>query len=313
MPSNFGGDQSDTEYAPHLCVKKTKLKATRVRPKMKKQAGKKQVSRSRQRPVAALPTAPTWPEIAQFPLALFHTTIGPIIGRIQATPVADEFSTRLWAPAVVQMSFAQSESQDGRSEYRAVFQPIALVDTYLDLSASTPFGRSPVPDALLQPYFEYFDKFAAGEYAFARVVSRVQQASAHRVAVAPINGPDDVPDTLERAVGLLTNYEWSLSQFIDWAMGQVYDLDARKDPGLRLLVKRALYGIYYDASIEKMARSAGASIEAMTDAVNRIKARFPDLRDYKDAILARSREPGLVSKDARGDDDEAPLEDETVS
>lgn len=119
------------------------------------------------------------------PLALFHTTVGPIIGRMEKAPAGNigSFKLRLWAPAAIRKGFVPGQPGTFNAQYSVTFQPIALVETYLDLSVETPFGRSPVPEALVPAYEEYFTKSAAGEYAFARTVARVEQAAPHGAAV----------------------------------------------------------------------------------------------------------------------------------
>jgi len=77
------------------------------------------------------------------------------------------------------------------AQYSVTFQPIALIETYLDLSAETPFGRSPVPQALVPAYEDYFAKVAAGEYSFARSTAHVEQAVPHEAPIEP--APADAP------------------------------------------------------------------------------------------------------------------------
>lgn len=128
---------------------------------------------------------------AKLPLGLFHTTMGPIIGRVDKAPSdMGQFRVRLWAPALVQLGFVPPDKAgvDATTlQQRVVFQPLALVETHIDLSAAAPFGRSPVPDSLVPSYEEYFAKFAHGEYALRRVVAKVEQAAPHVVdtPVAP--------------------------------------------------------------------------------------------------------------------------------
>jgi hypothetical protein len=120
-----------------------------------------------------------WPDRARaLPLALFHTTAGPIIGRVDRPRAPGPFKFRLWAPAMLSMSL--TPGADVASAVTApcavTFRPLMFVETYLDLAIETSLGCSPVPDALVAPYDAYFDKVAAGEYAFARTVARVEQA-----------------------------------------------------------------------------------------------------------------------------------------
>lgn len=126
------------------------------------------------------------------PLALFHTTVGPIIGRVERVDDSGDgtFNLRLWAPAALRMAFepGQPGITSLNSKHMVTFQPMALVETYLDLSSATPFGRSPVPDALVPSYDQYFQKFVLGEYSFTRVVAHVEQAAPHG---APVKPPED--------------------------------------------------------------------------------------------------------------------------
>lgn len=131
-------------------------------------------------------TVRPWHETAKdLPIALFHTSLGPIIGKVDKAPANHgQFRIRLWAPAVIQVGLAPSKPDDTQSttmQQRVVFQPIALVESHFDLSVATPTGRSPVPDALVPGYEEYFAKFAAGTYALTRVVARVEQGAPHAV------------------------------------------------------------------------------------------------------------------------------------
>lgn len=129
---------------------------------------------------------------AKLPIGLFHTTLGPIIGKFEKAPAdMGQFRIRLWAPAIIQVGFVpaakvtpgQGAESDGNTsiQQRIVFQPIALIETHLDLSVATPFGRSPVPASIVPGYKEYFAKFSTGEYAISRVVAKVEQGAPHVV------------------------------------------------------------------------------------------------------------------------------------
>lgn len=185
MPSNFGGDQHDPDYNPDA------RKASRKQRVKRMQMSKKQSQRKpRAKKVATLAKAPevAWHVRAQgLPLALFHTTIGPIIGHVEKVgSLSDGFNLRLWAPAAIRMGFQPGQPGALVAQYSVTFQPIALVETYLDLSAETPFGRSPVPEALVPAYADYLAKVATGEYAFTRVTTHVQQGAPHE---APVGTP----------------------------------------------------------------------------------------------------------------------------
>ena len=147
---------------------------------MKKQAQKKPRAKKATRPAEV-----AWHVRAQgLPLALFHTTIGPIIGHVEKIgSLSDGFNLRLWAPAAIRMGFQPGQPGALVAQYSVTFQPIALVETYLDLSAETPFGRSPVPEALVPAYADYLAKVATGEYAFTRVTTHVQQGAPHEAPV----------------------------------------------------------------------------------------------------------------------------------
>jgi hypothetical protein len=162
---------------------------------------KKAVTKSRKTGARGPKADVKWSDYAQgLELALFHTTIGPIIGRIDKAPAGDvgPFKLRLWAPAAIRMGFVPGQPGTFNAQYSVTFQPIALVETYLDLSVETPFGRSPVPTALIPAYEEYFAKSAAGEYAFARTVAHVEQAAPHgamvEVEVAARGPVEDQPE-----------------------------------------------------------------------------------------------------------------------
>jgi len=133
---------------------------------------------------------------AKLPVGLFFTTMGPIIGKVDKAPSdMGQFRVRLWGPAMVQISFVQPEKgapEAGKIQQRVVFQPLALVETHIDLSTAAPFGRAPVPDALLPSYEEFFAKFVAGEYGLTRVVAKLESGAPHVVDMTkdetPANG-----------------------------------------------------------------------------------------------------------------------------
>lgn len=143
-----------------------------------------------------------WQEVVKdYPVALFHTTLGPIIGRVDKAPADHgQFRVRLWAPAVIQVGFvppteAQAKAGDMSTlQQRIVFQPIALIESYLDLSVATPVGKSPVPDAVLVSYEEYFAKFASGNYLLRRVVAKIEQDMPLVVDEKPA-APEDKPSS----------------------------------------------------------------------------------------------------------------------
>ncbi len=189
MPNNFGGDQQDPDYNPDAARKASRKQRVK-RTQMKKQAQKATKTKKTTKAAAA---EVAWDIRAQgLPLALFHTTIGPIIGRVEnaAEPDAGPFSIRLWAPAAIRMGYQPGQPGALVAQYAVTFQPIALIETYLDLSAETPFGRSPVPSALVPAYEAYFAKVAAGEYSFARSTAHVEQAMPHEASIADV--PVDV-------------------------------------------------------------------------------------------------------------------------
>jgi hypothetical protein len=117
----------------------------------------------------------------RLPLELFHTTLGPIIGRTGRAEGGGQFRVRIWAPAIMKIALASGEDDqnDTAVRQRVVFQPIAFVESYFDLSVSTPAGRSPVPESIIGGYEEFFDKFAEGEYAIRRSVIEVVQEAPH--------------------------------------------------------------------------------------------------------------------------------------
>lgn len=192
MPNNFGGDQYDPDYNPD--ARKASRKQRVKRMQMKKQSQKK--PRTKKAVVQAKAPEVAWHVRAQgLPLALFHTTIGPIIGHVETVGnLSDGFNLRLWAPAAIRMGFHPGQPGAFVAQYSVTFQPIALVETYLDLSAETPFGRSPVPEALVPSYADYLAKVAAGEYSFTRVTAHVQQAAPHE---APVEAPAEDATTQE--------------------------------------------------------------------------------------------------------------------
>lgn len=197
MPNNFGGDQHDPDYNPD--AQKASRKQRVKRNAMKKQAQK--VSKTAK--TKTKPTEVAWHEQAKaLPIMLFHTTIGPIIGRVEKTKGSGvgSFDIRMWAPAAIRMGFQPGQPGAFVAQYSVTFQPIALIETYLDLSSETPFGRSPVPQALIPAYEDYFAKIAAGDYSFARSTAHVEQATPHEAPIADPDAPPSVEPAAEPAV-----------------------------------------------------------------------------------------------------------------
>lgn len=190
MPNNFGGDQLDPEYAPHHTANK------RTRKAMSKKTAKKTSKKTEEQ---------KWHDrAAKLPVGLFFTTMGPIIGKVDKAPSdMGQFRVRLWGPAMVQISFVQPEkvgTEATKIQQRAVFQPLALIETHIDLSTAAPFGRAPVPAALLPSYEEFFAKFVAGEYGLTRIVAKVETGAPHVVDMTqdeptPSNGEVPAAET----------------------------------------------------------------------------------------------------------------------
>lgn len=189
---------NNPEYNPDVI--KTSRKQRVKRTQMKKQSQKK----PRTKKTMTLPAEVAWHVRAQgLPLALFHTTIGPIIGHVEKVddPDAGSFGFRLWAPAAIRMGFHPGQRGVFVVQHSVTFQPIALVETYLDLSAETPFGRSPVPEALVPSYADYLARVAAGEYSFTRVTAHVQRATPHEVPIeTSVETPAEDATTQEPAL-----------------------------------------------------------------------------------------------------------------
>lgn len=220
------------------------------RMQMKKQAAQKKPKAKK----AAKPAEVAWHVRAkELPLALFHTTIGPIIGHVEKIgSLSDGFNLRLWAPAAIRMGFQPGQPGALVAQYSVTFQPIALVETYLDLSAETPFGRSPVPEALVPAYADYLAQVAAGEHSFARVTTHVQQGVPYQ---APVGVPAEVSSAPQEPIEPLP---WSPgTDPHTWLARKVYNLSEdetlERDDPRRTLVKRAFFGWAYDATAEKVA------------------------------------------------------------
>jgi hypothetical protein len=129
------------------------------------------------------------------PLGLFFTTMGPIIGKVDKAPAdMGQFRVRIWAPAMVQIGFLPPDKAAPEAtsvQQRVVFQPLALIETHIDLSTAAPFGRAPVPDSLVASYEEYFAKFIDGEYSLRRVVAKVETGAGHEVTPPePLPAPE---------------------------------------------------------------------------------------------------------------------------
>lgn len=210
------------------------------------------------------------------PLALFHTTVGPIIGRAEAVsdPLTKSFGVRVWAPAVVQMGFQPGRPGVMCAQYAVTFQPIALVETHFDLSTSTPVGRSPVPAALVPGYLEYFDRVVTGEYTFNRIVQHVEQAIPHVTPV--VSTPSETSEA--------PSFPWPEgSDHYDWLTRKVYFLAEEevldRDDARRILVKRALLGWAFLAEPQKIATSFDLDVDNVQFAYNVIDELFPAAQD----------------------------------
>lgn len=209
-----------------------------------------QKTKTKKKTTKVAPVEVAWHAHAQtLPLALFHTTVGPIIGRAEAVsdPLTKSFGVRVWAPAAIQMGLQQGKSGVMYAQYVVTFQPIALVETYFDLSTATPVGRSPVPDALVPAYLEYFERVVSGEYAFNRIVQHVEQALPH-----------SAPVTSTKPAEPASLFPWPEGEdYYTWLTRKVYGLAedeaVDRDDIRRVLVKRALLGWAFDATPQKVA------------------------------------------------------------
>lgn len=220
-----------------------------------------------------------WPERARkLPLALFHTTAGTIIGRVEPLGGAESFRLRLWAPAAVSMRFTPgaaviAQVSAGAQPYAVIFQTIAFVETYLDLATQAPFGSSPVPDALVPAYEEYFEKVAAGEYVFNRRVTQVEQTKPYDAQVAPAEPLPWSPGTDPHA----------------WLTRKVFNLDEdetiERDDPRRVRVKRAFFGWAYNATIEKVLEKFDFLEEAE---VRRVYATLDDTLSTKEKAQVKA-------------------------
>lgn len=257
---------------------------------MKKQAANK----NKKAPRVKEEEVPWYERACKLPVALFHTTVGPIIGRVEsiATDKSASFGIRLWAPAVLTMGFTPETGSAftgvkiHKAHYTVTFKSLAFIETYIDLSSVTPFGRSPVPEALLPAYEEYFDKAAAGEYMFNRILESVEQAVPH---TAPVTGLEEARKIVSGG-GLPTYAPNEMSEAdhgecpvppeqLPWAPGtdphawltrKVYELE--EDEVIeqydlrRTVVKRAFFGWAHDAPAEEVAEK----FNAHTDSVQRV-------------------------------------------
>lgn len=221
----------------------------------------------------AKPAEIAWHERAKaLPIMLFHTTIGPIIGRVEKTkePGVGSFDIRMWAPAAIHMGFQPGQPGAFVAQYSVTFQPIALIETYLDLSTETPFGRSPVPQALIPAYEDYFAKIAAGDYSFARSTAHVEQAMPHE---APITAEPQAPIEAVKV-------PWQDgSDPHTWLTQKIYGLDEgeviERDDPRRVLVKRAFYGWAYNATAEEVANNFDLDVTDVRHVFDAIEA-LPD-------------------------------------
>lgn len=208
------------------------------------------------------------------PLALFHTTVGPIIGHVEKVEDdAGPFNLRLWAPAAIRMGFQPGQPGALVAQYSVTFQPIALVETYLDLSAGTPFGRSPVPEALVSSYTDYFARVVAGEYAFTRVTARVQQATPHETTVesAPAKSNEE------------PSFPWNGVDHYDWLTRKIYgipeDVTIDRDDARRHLVKRSLLGWAFGTKPEKVSTDFDLDVSDVEYAYSVFDEVLPEVED----------------------------------
>lgn len=243
----------------------------------------------------------SWQDRARdFPVELFHTTVGPIAGKVDKAPGSGaQARVRLWAPAVAQVTLVANDSVT--VQQRVTFQPLALVDTYLDLSVAAPFGRSPMPEGLLAAYERYFERFVAGEYQLTRVVestgsSRVQETGLEPAAeLAPVQEtpvqetasqpPTElVPETLVQRLaqtdaGLLAAIDEGEDPYHWMAMAAEIALVGVKSP--RNATKTVVAGIISNAGVFKIAEVAGLSEEHTREVANKLLARFPLLQNIQ--------------------------------
>lgn len=295
MPNNFGGDQQDPDYNPGAAQKASRKQRVK-RMQMKKQAQKKPRAKK------TVPLAEVaWHVRAQtLPLGLFHTTVGPIIGHVEQVtgPSAGVFNLRLWAPAVIRVGLPPEQSAGTaaiNANIWASFHPIALVETYLDLSTATPFGRSPVPQAIVSSYEAYFAKVAAGEYSFARLTVPAEHTM-------PCETPIDAAESERRSPS------WpGASDPHTWLTRKVYGLSEdeviERDDPRRVIVKRAFFGWSYDASVDKVARDFDfneADVRRVYDVIETLSDE--DKTGAKKVLGTRSTFPNrpLVSVDETG-------------
>lgn len=148
----------------------------------------------------AKPAIKWFDHAAKLQVGLFFTTMGPIIGKVDKAPAdMGQFRVRLWAPAMLQVGMMQPDKNATTTEVmqqRVVYQPLAFIETYIDLSVAAPSGRAPVPASLMTGYEEYFAKFTQGAYELRRVVTKVETGAPHVVEtpVEPSKSESDSND-----------------------------------------------------------------------------------------------------------------------
>lgn len=90
------------------------------------------------------------------------------------------------------------------------------------------------------------------------------------------------------------------SWFTQEIFGIPYDeVEARKDvdkemKNTRTTVKRVVFGILYGAMAKKIAETAGISVEAAQEVIDKLFERFPSLRNYMDEVVAQIHARGFV-------------------
>lgn len=91
--------------------------------------------------------------IRQFPLVIFQSVRGPLIGRAEQLNAR---TTRLYAPANVGQPAPD----------KVMFMPVLFCEEYIDLAIESAafFGTHPVPAIIAEGYESYFNEFSQGSY-----------------------------------------------------------------------------------------------------------------------------------------------------
>ena len=139
---------------------------------------------------------PEWRKIRLFPVRMYQTSSGPIMGHAERETTG---GVRLWAPARLSVMGVN-----------VVYSPVAFCEEYLDLWFRLVAGTNRVPEIIAGGYLEYVKKFMEGGYKMLpMVLSAGIPGKEHSVKDAPAAGGEE-PAPLEKCPAcqaMLSNWQ----------------------------------------------------------------------------------------------------------